>query len=126
MTPRFHLLVCGTRTFDDAQLLFTTLDNLLREKLRTHDVVIVQGECPTGADLFAREYAEERCLMLPCDYAADWTKHGKAAGPIRNTAMVAVADACVAFWDGKSSGTLDAIAKAKAKGIPTRVVNYKV
>ncbi len=124
MKPRFHLVVCGTRTFDDAQLLFTTLDNLLREKFKTHDVVIVQGYCPTGADMLAREYAEERCLMLPYDYAADWDKHGKAAGPIRNSAMVYIADACVAFWDGKSTGTLDTINKSKAKGIPTRVLNY--
>lgn len=125
MKPRFHLLVCGTRTFNDAELLFATLDDLLRVKLRTHDVVIVQGECETGADLFAREYAEERCLMLPRCYAADWETHGKAAGPIRNTAMVEVADACVAFWNGWSTGTRDAFTKARAKGIPTRVVTYK-
>lgn len=38
-------------------------------------------------------------------YPAGWNKHGKAAGPIRNTLMANNADALIAIWDGQSKGT---------------------
>ena len=47
---------------------------------------------------------------------ADWKTHGKKAGPLRNTDIVARADALVAFWDGVSRGTRDAIVKARLAG----------
>lgn len=49
---------------------------------------------------------------------ADWDKHGKAAGPIRNGEMVKLAQAAMVFWDGQSRGTQDFIRKAKKKKIP--------
>lgn len=42
-------------------------------------------------------------------FVADWDKHGKAAGIIRNNDMACYADALIAIWDGKSKGTLHMI-----------------
>lgn len=50
---------------------------------------------------------------------ADWKKHGKAAGPIRNQSMLTEhkPDLVIAFPLGESKGTRDMIRKAKAAGI---------
>lgn len=51
------------------------------------------------------------------EYEADWDKHGKAAGPIRNQEMAEYADALIAVWDGESRGTRDMIDKALDEGL---------
>lgn len=38
-------------------------------------------------------------------FPADWEKHGKAAGPIRNKQMADYADALLLIWDGESRGS---------------------
>ena len=55
---------------------------------------------------------------------ADWKKHGRAAGPIRNQQMLdeGKADVVVALWDGKSRGTLDMIQRATEAGVPVRIL----
>ena len=42
-------------------------------------------------------------------FPADWTKHGNAAGPIRNAMMAEYADAAIIIWNGESKGTLNMI-----------------
>lgn len=58
-------------------------------------------------------------------FPADWNKHGKAAGPILNAEMAEVADALIAFWDGKSRGTANMIQLAKDKGLKVAIVYYQ-
>src|SRR5690606_30354012 len=54
-------------------------------------------------------------------YPADWRRHGRAAGPIRNQEMAdAGADLCIAFPGGR--GTADMVRRARAAGIPVRSV----
>lgn len=50
-------------------------------------------------------------------YPADWKKHGRAAGPIRNQQMAERADALIAVWDGESRGTKDMIRRALSGGL---------
>jgi hypothetical protein len=38
-------------------------------------------------------------------FPADWDKHGKAAGHIRNKQMAEYADALLLIWDGESRGS---------------------
>lgn len=81
---------------------------------------LILGDCPTGVDKFARMWAEDRSMRFKVHHA-DWLKHGKRAGPVRNSAMVAhgvEADARVlAFPRGPSPGTYDCIRKATALGL---------
>ncbi len=49
-------------------------------------------------------------------FKADWDRHGKRAGPVRNGEMVEVADECTAFWNGLSSGTRNAMEQAQRAG----------
>ena len=73
-----------------------------------------------GVDRWAEYAAAQRGLKVWIE-RADWDMYGGAAGPIRNTAIVALADRVVAFWDGKSRGTADTICKARAAEVPVEV-----
>lgn len=120
-TPIFRVIIAGTRTFNDYDLLQASCDRLLAEKRRTHAIVILSGTA-RGADSLGERYAHEHGYAVE-KYPADWQRDGKAAGPIRNAQMAKVADALIAFWDGKSRGTKNMIETGKRKGLAVRVIN---
>jgi hypothetical protein len=84
--------------------------------------VIISGGA-AGADSLGEQYAQENGIAIE-RHPADWKKHGKAAGPIRNAEMAACADFLIAFWDGKSRGTQNMMMNAVKKDIPCIVVTY--
>ena len=57
-------------------------------------------------------------------YPADWDRHGKSAGPIRNRQMLAEGhpDLVVAFPDTVSRGTWDMIGAARHAGVKVWVM----
>lgn len=118
----FKIIVAGGRKFDDYAVVDQWLSHLLKEK-SFEDVEIVSGGA-LGADSLGQRFAENNWIRVKI-FRADWVKHGKSAGPIRNRAMAEYADALVAFWDGKSRGTADMIKVAKKKGLAVRVVRYE-
>jgi hypothetical protein len=77
--------------------------------------VLIEGEAP-GADTLAREWATEQGIPVE-RYPADWNRHGKAAGPIRNRRMLVEGkpDLVVAFPGGR--GTANMISQAEAAGV---------
>lgn len=77
------------------------------------DTVISGGA--SGADAFGEAWAKSRFIPVR-RYPADWNRHGKAAGPIRNREMAAVADILIVFPGGR--GTQDMIRAAEARLIP--------
>lgn len=38
-------------------------------------------------------------------FIPDWNKHGKKAGPLRNSSMATYGDLLLLIWDGKSAGS---------------------
>lgn len=82
--------------------------------------VVVSGGAK-GVDTWA---VDEACLCgLECHGCpAEWEAHGRAAGPIRNSVIVANCDRVVAFWYGDSRGTADTVRKARRAGKPVEVV----
>lgn len=112
------LIIAGGREFIDYDLLSETL----HANYDVQDLVIVCGEA-RGADAMGRIFAEENNLEI-LSFPADWKTHGKAAGHIRNAEMGNVADALLAFWDGKSKGTKGMINYATKKGLAVEVVRY--
>jgi YspA, cpYpsA-related SLOG family len=81
--------------------------------------IVVSGGA-RGVDRFAEEAAKRLGLEVRV-FRADWDRLGAKAGPIRNSEIVANADRVVAFWNGKSRGTLDTVGKAVAAGLPVEV-----
>ena len=116
----FRVIIAGCRDFNDYELLREKCDHMLSKKKDTHKVIIVSGHA-AGADALGERYAKERGFLLET-YPAEWEKYGKSAGPKRNHRMAEVANALVAFWDGKSRGTKNMIDLANMKGIPVKIV----
>ena len=85
------------------------------------DIAVIHGGAK-GADRIAGRLAYEWGMNVEV-YPADWDKHGRAAGVIRNQQMVDLgADICLAFPLGESRGTRHCMRIAEKAGI--KVVNY--
>lgn len=83
-------------------------------------MTIVHGGAK-GADTMAQDFALSHGTTFDI-FKADWNEHGRAAGPLRNQAMVdSGADYFLAFQYNGSSGTADCIRRAYAAGIPGKV-----
>jgi hypothetical protein len=117
----FKVIVAGSRDFNDYELLKRKLDVALANKV-SEGITIISGAA-RGADKLGERYAAERGYDL-ISKPADWNTYGKRAGYIRNEEMARIADALVAFWDGKSRGTYHMINIAKRYNLPIIVVNY--
>ncbi len=122
---KYKIIVCGGSFFKDYELLKKTLDKYL-ERLMEYPIEIVSGTAK-GADQLAEQYAMEELNATLGDglrrFPPLWHIHGKAAGPIRNSEMASYATHCVAFYNGRSKGTLDMINKAKAAGLEVMVIS---
>lgn len=109
-----RVLVCGGRHFFDREFLARVLNHY-------HGCwgisCLIHGAAP-GADFIAGKWAEEHGIAVE-RYPADWKTHGRAAGPIRNSEMLAKSkpDLVLAFPGGV--GTADMTKKAQKAG--TRV-----
>lgn len=119
----FRLIVAGSRDFNNYELLKQKCDCLLSRKQQTHSIIIVSGTA-RGADRLGERYASERGYRVE-RFPADWQHDGKAAGFIRNARMAEVADALIAFWDGRSHGTEHMIDLARKHELQVRVVYYR-
>lgn len=104
-----RVLVCGGRDYFD----FPRVEEMLSRITITS---IVHGGA-SGADALAQEYADDHFIPTLV-FEADWAKHGKAAGPIRNEYMLlhGKPDLVMAFPGGR--GTADMVRRAKAAGVP--------
>lgn len=120
--PAFKVIIAGGRDFSDYALLCEKCDTLLSQKRLNHSITIVSGTA-RGTDSLGERYANERGYPIQ-RFAPDWKHVGKAAGFIRNAQMSGVADALIAFWDGRSKGTANMIAAARKRNLLVRVVNY--
>lgn len=103
--PDFRLIVTGSRDWDDARRIFGALDAVLAqcETEPRQRLVVVHGDCPSGADVIARNWCRIKLGATAADireerHPADWGTHKLKAGFIRNAEMVAAgAQVCLAF-----------------------------
>jgi hypothetical protein len=123
---RLVVLVCGGRGFGEpfassslgnavAEVLWLT-DALDRLHARRRIALLIHGACPSGADRVAGQWAEMR--GVPCQPCrADWGQYGRAAGPVRNRAMLDAhaPQLVVAFPGGR--GTADMVRAATKRGV---------
>lgn len=121
-SPLYRVIIAGSRDFGNYGLLCEHCDKFLSQKNQIHSIVIVSGTA-RGADQLGERYAHERGYDVQ-QYPANWERDGKAAGFIRNRQMADVADALIAFWDGRSRGTANMIDIARQKSLPYRIVRF--
>ena len=119
----FKVIIAGSRGFSNYKLIKEKCNEYLGEKRKEYNIIIISGGA-RGADTFGEKYAQDEGFSLEV-FPANWNKFGKSAGFIRNEQMAEVADALIAFWDGKSHGTKHMIEIMKNKKLLVRVVNYE-
>lgn len=107
------VLVCGGRDFNDSMTLGSWLGGI--HKNNGPITLLIEGGA-RGADYMARKFAEWQGIPVKT-FPADWDRHGKAAGHIRNAQMLVEdkPDLVVAFEGGK--GTANMVRQAEAAGI---------
>lgn len=124
-----RVIITGSRAWTDREAIAARLADL------PGDSVIVHGGA-AGADSLAAdegrklgllvephkarwaEHDREGLTAVPCSCGPN-ADHCKRAGHRRNEEMAALgADLCLAFWDGRSSGTADMTDRAETHGIP--------
>lgn len=116
------IIIAGSRTFNNYELLKSEMNKLISPDVFCMDIEIFSG-CAKGADILGEQYAKEYGFTIK-RFPADWGKYGKKAGYIRNQQMSNFATHCVCFWDGKSKGTKMMIDLAKKAGLNTHIINY--
>jgi YspA, cpYpsA-related SLOG family/Domain of unknown function (DUF4326) len=133
LKANFRILVFGGRNYDDRRTLYRSLDAVHARRKIT---CIIEGEM-SGADLLARQWAEDRGAAVD-PYPADWdnidrpgaavkrNSRGKlydaAAGPFRNERMLREGRPSLAVGFPGGKGTLDMTERCLQYGItPLRV-----
>lgn len=102
------VIVTGGRNYFDK--------DKVNEILSALDITLLVQGGANGADRLAREYALENFIALET-IEADWNKHGRAAGPIRNREMLIKYPKAtvIAFPGGR--GTENCVNQAKQLGM---------
>jgi hypothetical protein len=110
-----RVAIVGSRDFPNAGAVSAFV-----RSLPPHTVVVSGGA--RGVDQWAEEAAKQRGLQTKI-IQADWDNLGRRAGPIRNAEIVASSDRLVAFWNGRSRGTLNTVLAARSGGLPILILD---
>jgi predicted Rossmann fold nucleotide-binding protein DprA/Smf involved in DNA uptake len=108
--------IVGSRGFSDLE----RVRHFIRERYAGRDIEIVTGGA-RGVDKTAEEVARQLGLKVTL-FLPDWEAHGRAAGPLRNRLIAEASDEMVAFWDGRSRGTLSSISEMRKLGRTVEVI----
>lgn len=117
-----RLIIAGSRAFTDYNRLAEAMDRLTANV--TEPITVLSGTAK-GADTLGERWAKAHGHAIE-RHPAHWEAFGKAAGPIRNKAMAAIATHCVVFWDTKSRGAKSMIDIAQEIGLKLRVINTNI
>jgi hypothetical protein len=93
-------IIAGPRFVTNYQILLDAVSEVQQHWTIT---TVISGTA-RGVDSLGERWAKENGIPLE-RYPADWERYGRTAGPIRNREMAEVAEALLAIWDGKSTGT---------------------
>lgn len=111
------VLVCGSREWKDADAIRVELVKL------PPDTLVIHGDA-RGADKIAGEVALALGLKVKA-VPAKWKELGKSSGVLRNQHMLDMCpDLVIGFCVDvtPTSGTMDMLKRARAKGVNTKVV----
>lgn len=92
------VIIAGSRSITDYKAI---REAYLNYEIRISEVV---SGCAAGVDTLGEQLAEEFGIPVK-KFPADWDKHGKSAGILRNIEMADYADELLSVWDGVSMGT---------------------
>lgn len=114
------VIIAGSRHMPEEGAI-ALIDRAMKLSGFDRDVTEVVSGCAKGADTWGEHWAEQSFTHV-IHFPANWTMHGKAAGPIRNAQMAEYADAAVIFiWNG-SRGSANMLQQMQKRGKPCFVV----
>lgn len=109
------VVIAGSRNIKDYSLI---LRAILHSRF---DITEVVCGCAIGVDRLGQQWAIINQIPVR-EMPAQWQKHGKSAGPIRNREMAQYADAAIVIWDGKSRGALNMIQQMNSLNKPCHIM----
>lgn len=115
-----RIIIAGSRSCPEDSTILKDKINKILFNIDCYDAEIVSGTCK-GTDILGENYAKDNNLPIK-QFPADWDKHGKKAGYIRNKEMAEYATHLISLWDGESKGTKMMIDLAKRNGLKVRVI----
>ena len=117
------LIIAGSRTMLERSSFIDNMMDLAIDK----NILITEVVCgmARGSDMAGKLWAEENEILV-AKFPADWDKHGKAAGHIRNSEMAKYGDALLLIWDGSSRGSANMKQNMEKLGKPVYKVIIKV
>lgn len=124
-----RLLVCGSRHWDDFETLSLCLD-WFYDAFHASGFCVIEGGAKGADQLAGKWVAVQKRAGRAIEhkvFEADWKRHGRAAGPMRNQVMLDVGKphAVIAFTPdlSKSIGTANMVHKAQNHRLPVVLVN---
>ena len=133
-----RIMIAGSRSFNNYQLLKDTIDKVLTKLNLTQENIINVNGVAKGADTLGGIYAKEKGYSIE-RYPAKWkdlnanpckikyNKYGPyncLAGMNRNIDMVKVSDIVFMFHDGMSPGTANDLELCKTYNKKYVYINY--
>jgi hypothetical protein len=118
-----RILVCGGRDYSDRQKVYDVLNDYhSKRSLYPLGITAIIHGGAKGADTLAHDWA--KCISVSIEmYPADWEKHGRAAGAIRNKQMLdeGLPDLVIAFPGGR--GTANMVDQATKAGVKVILIS---
>ena len=118
---RTRILICGDRHWKDYKTIFDEVSKI-------NDIEVIIHGAARGADTLGGKVADN--LNIPTEvYSAQWSEHGRSAGPIRNIQMLVkgMPDIVLAFHPNivNSKGTKHMVKISLKNNTKVRVISKK-
>lgn len=118
---KYNIIICGSRDFNNYDLLKKNLDNLLRNTKTTVQLVSGIG---TEIDALTARYAKENNYKL-LSFPTDWDHWGLRAISARNELMAEFSTHCIAFIGTNEEYLKDMLVRVKKYDLALRVIEYE-
>lgn len=105
------VVIAGSRNITDRTAVFSAIESV---NMNITEVVCGMAR---GVDSLGAEWGRSKGIPV-AEAPADWNKHGKAAGHIRNAQMAEYCDRAIIIWDGESKGSANMIKQMKRLSKP--------
>lgn len=114
------LIIAGSREGFEISDVFAAMEE---SGFKDRVTEVVSGTA-RGVDRLGEAWANANYIPIK-KFPADWEKHGRAAGPIRNQEMGDYADALLVLICNESRGSEGMLSYATKKGLEVFVVRSK-
>ena len=114
------LAIVGSRHYNNYEEFKQYVLLAIKEWDKNVDLIISGGA--DGVDSLAERFASEHGIPTLI-FKPEWSKYGRAAGPIRNLLIISSSTHVIAFPATTSTGTYDSIKQAQTQKKTLKIIN---